>query len=272
MNWSNKSLSFLDLTDAEIMILHAFEQAKTFQEVSREADIPRTTIAFMTKNLMRRNLVIPVKNGKRFRYVSITEAQLHNNLQAIIGEMSSVAAERKGAHIKLSRENEFTIHTGLREIIPAHARIASLHLDQRVYAIQPNKSWMNMHKKLSPTQLIGFNESIKKNHIILEAILQENAYKLYGAFFKSDPRAIKAIAASFINRMADYATVPERFFDYHAELWLFKTTVLIINWEEEVAIEMVNPNIMGFFKDMFELVKASSAKIDHNQAMRDLLS
>ncbi|MBP9701953.1 MAG: hypothetical protein KBD47_03185 [Candidatus Pacebacteria bacterium] len=271
MNWNNKSLSFLNLNETEIDILTSLEQVKTFQEVAHTIDIPRTTVAFITKRLIHRNLVLPVKNGKRFRYIAITEEQLRSNLLSVIGEIESTASERKGSQVKISKESEFTVYAGIKEIIPAHERIASLNVDQRIYAIQPNKSWINLHKKLSAAELIRFNESIKKNRIILEGILQENAYKLYGIFFKKDPKALRAIVESFTGRMADYGTVPERFFDYHAEIWIFKSTVMIINWEEEVAIEIINQNITGFVKDMFEIVKNNSKKIDHNQAMRDIL-
>jgi hypothetical protein len=271
MNWSNKSLSFLNLNETEIKILAALEQVKTFQEVAHTIDIPRTTVAFITKKLIHRNIVLPVRNGKRFRYIAITEEQLRSNLLSVIGEIESTASERKGSQVKISKESEFTVYAGIKEIIPAHERIASLNANQRVYAIQPNKSWMNLHKKLSPPQLIKFNESIRKNKIILEAVLQENAYKLYGLFFKDNKQALQAVAESFTDRMTDYGTVPEKFFDYHAEIWIFKSTVMIINWEEEVAIEIINQNITGFIKDMFEIVKNNSKKIDHNQAMRDIL-
>ena len=72
--------------------------------------------------------------------------------------------------------------------------------------------------------------------------------------------------------MADYTVFSDEFFNYDAEIWIFKTTTLIINWKEEVAIEITNANMTGFLKDMFEFVKVGGSKLDHNKAMRDLLA
>ncbi len=188
-----------------------------------------------------------------------------------MSEVRQTIKERKGAQVKVSKASEFNVHVGLAEILPAHARIVSMNPKERVCAIQPNKSWMNLHKKLSPAQLISFNTAIRENNIIIEAVLQENVYKLYTAFFKKNPDMLREIAESFTDRMADYTLLPEEFLDYHTELWLFKTTVLFINWEEEVAIEIQNPDIMHFVKDMFEIIKRGGKKVDHNKAMRELL-
>lgn len=72
--------------------------------------------------------------------------------------------------------------------------------------------------------------------------------------------------------MADYTVFPDNFFNHETEIWIFKTTTLIINWYEEVAIEITNAHMTKFFKDMFEFVKAGGRKLDHNKAIRELLS
>src|SRR3989344_5875313 len=126
MNWTNKSLSFLDLDSEEAKILESLAQAKTPSEAAAEVKIPGTTIAFKVKHLLKKGLVLPIKNGKRFRYISLTESQLKDRLQNIIGEMETTVGERKGSQVRLSGENEFIIHVGTKEIIPAYERITSM--------------------------------------------------------------------------------------------------------------------------------------------------
>jgi hypothetical protein len=53
---------------------------------------------------------------------------------------------------------------------------------------------------------------------------------------------------------------------------MFKDTTLIVNWSDEVAIEITNTNMTKFLSDMFEFVKMGGNKVDHNRAMRELLS
>jgi predicted transcriptional regulator len=272
MNWTNNALTFLGLSPLEMDVLDCLDIAKKHQGVATELEVPRTTIDFTVKRLVEKGLVIPIAYGRRFRYLALTEAELIHKLEHTVSVVRQTIKERKGAQVKISKASQFTIYVGLNEILPAHARIVSMNPKERVFAIQPNKSWMNLHKKLSPTQLISFNNTIRENKIIIEAIIQENAYKLYKIFFKKDPDMLKGIAESFTGRMADYTLIPEQFLDHHAELWLFKTTVLFINWEEEVAIEIQNPDIMHFVKDMFEIIKGVGSKVDHNRVMRELLA
>jgi hypothetical protein len=71
--------------------------------------------------------------------------------------------------------------------------------------------------------------------------------------------------------MADYTCFADDKFNHDAELWLFKNTSLLINWRDEVAIEITNRSMTAFLKDMFEFVKEGGQKIDHNLAVRGAL-
>jgi len=126
-------------------------------------------------------------------------------------------------------------------------------------------------EKISPEQLIEFNETIKKNHIIFDGMLNRSAYKAYSEEIRKDPEKHTDMIKSLEGRMADYTVFSDEFFNYDSEIWIFKTTTLIINWKKEVAIEITNADMTGFLKDMFEFVKAGGIKHDHNKAIKDLL-
>jgi hypothetical protein len=160
---------------------------------------------------------------------------------------------------------------GAKEIIPAYKRIASANRNERVRAIQHHRSWNELIKKISPAQLVEFNEQIKKNHLIIDGMLNKSAYKAYREEIKNAPDKNESAIKSLEGRMADYTVFGDEFFNHDAEIWIFKTTTLIINWHEEVAIEIINANMTWFLKDMFEFVKASGDKLDHNQALKEVL-
>ncbi len=146
-----------------------------------------------------------------------------------------------------------------------------MNKDERIKAIQGIKSWAKLLEKLPASQLIRFNKLVIDNNLIIEGIIQASSYRIYGEMLRKEPAKLKETAESLVGRMADYVYVPDNFFDVTAEIWLFKSTALIINWDKEVAVEMTNPDIMFFLRDMFEFVKAGGTKIDHNEAMRQLL-
>ena len=272
MNWKNKSISFLDLGETEIKILDSLSVAKNCSDVAKEIKIPRTTVSFVTKNLIRKGLVLSVRHGKRSKYVALTEEQLRARLEQMLGEMKSTARERKGAQVRISKESQFTIHVGYKEVVDAYSRIAAKNKDTRIKAIQSNKSWNTIVEKLPPKELIQFNQSVIDNNLIIDGILEDNYYEMYREYLKKNPAIdAKATAKSLTGRMADYTLVPKEYFDVYSEIWIFETTVIIINWNEEVAIEITNREMMSFLRDMFEFVKMGGRKVDHNAAMREIL-
>jgi predicted transcriptional regulator len=271
MNWHNKSLKILGLTDSEIEVLKSLSLAKSTQDIKRLTGLSRTGIKYVLEKLIEKEMVEKSKVGKRFIYISISKKELSQKFKDIFDEINIEAGDLQGARIKTSKENEFIIHVGAKEIIPAYQRIASINKGERIKAIQHHKSWMELSEKVSKDQLVDFNKSIVKNHLILDGMLNESAYDSYLQEIKKDPRKHKDTVESLSGRMADYTVFPNDMFNYNCELWLFKSTTLLINWHEEVAIEITNQSMTPFLRDMFEFVKAGGRKIDHNKVIQGVL-
>lgn len=147
-------------------------------------------------------------------------------------------------------------------------RAIAAHPGQRIRGIQPNKSWMSAHRK-NTYNLVKLNEMIKDNRIIMDGIIQKSAYKKYRAFFSSSNK-LKKMVASFDGRMADYVAVDDNYFDQNAELVIFSDLVFLTNWEREVTIELRDQYIVDLLRDMFDIIKTTERKIDHNQEMKSI--
>lgn len=275
MNWHSKSIKILGLTESEIEVLKALELAKSTQDIKRLTGLSRTGIKYVLEKLIDKGMVERVKVGKRYIFMAISKKELSSKFKNIFDEINIEAGATQGglagARIKTSKENEFIIHVGAKEIIPAYQRIASINKGERIKAIQHHKSWMELLEKVSKDQLVDFNRSIIKNHLILDGMLNESAYDSYLQEIKKDPRKHKDTVESLSGRMADYTVFPNNMFNYNCELWLFKSTTLLINWHEEVAIEITNQSMTSFLRDMFEFVKEGGKKIDHNKVIKGLL-
>lgn len=156
--------------------------------------------------------------------------------------------------------------------ISARYYLLAINKDTRIKAIQGYKSWITIVEKLTSKELTKFNQLIIDNNLIIEGILQENQYILYANYLKENPQPENASTAkSLTGRMADYTAVPSDFFNEYSEIWIFRTTVIIINWNEEIAIEITNEQIMGFLSDMFEFVKMGGKKVNHEEEMRKVM-
>ena len=272
MKWSHQSLKLLGLSRTEQRILEAVTIPRNVQGIAQTTRISRTGVNYCLEHLLQKGLVVKTTVGKRKKYVSLNPDELAELFQTIADKVSlSGKSRKKGARIKTSPENEFTIHVGAKEIIPAYERIAFENKNERIRAIQHHRSYHELLEKITPQQLIKFNRAIVKNHLIIDGMLNESAYQAYREEIVKNPKKYKASVESLKGRMADYTFFPDARFDHDAEIWIFRSTTLIINWHEEVAIEITNNNMTAFLKDMFEFVKRGGSKVDHHQALANSL-
>lgn len=211
MNWADTSLRILNLTETETGVLNTLIVPKNVQNIARDSGISRTGVNHVLKNLIYKGLVNHEVVGKRRIYRSASLEQLAQKFQQTLDQIYIASNEKKGARIRISKEDEFIIHIGAKEIIPAYKRIASENKNERIYAIQHHRSWSVLAQKITSKQLVEFNETIKKNHIILDGMLNMNAYEAYKEEIKRDPEKNAEMIKSLEGRMADYTVFPDEF-------------------------------------------------------------
>ncbi len=268
MNWKNPRLRVLGLESKEKDLLTLLSDSLSIQDVSRKSPIPRTTITYMLKKLVERGLVEKVRFGKRYRYYSVPAGQL----QAILGEATASPFDEPptpSAGAVPSSTKKISNYRGLKNITQLQVDFLQSHRDERVYAIQPNKSWLSLHSKVSEDQVIRVNEIIRNNNLIIDAVIEHDAYENFRRANQSK-RKFLALAKSFGDRMADYVSAPKGYMTDQVEMWIIKNTALFIDWREEVAIKIVDAHMAHFLKDMYLLTKEHGKKIDHNQAIREV--
>lgn len=271
MKWIDKRLNVLKLSKTEERVLDVLDIPRTVQDIAKLSGVSRTGVNHVITHLIEDGLVSYEMRGKRRLYFAISHTQLAERLKKTLDQIEIENTQKKGARVKVSQEDEFVIHVGVHEIIPAYARIASMNKNERIKAIQHHRSWLELTNRITREQLIDFNNNIIKNKIILDGMLNESAYQSYKKEIEKNPEKHKGNVESLKGRMADYTVFPDNFFNYDVEIWMFKSTTLIINWKEEIAIEIINTSITFFLKDMFEFVKMGGRKIDHNKIVEGIL-
>lgn len=271
MKWNLTNLKIFRFSNLEISILEVLNAPKSIQEISRLTKLSRTGIKYALGKMVEDGFVTTSLRGKRLLYAAISTDDIHEKLQTAIAEIEPHLTEKKGVRIR-DLKSAFSIHVGTKEIIPAYKRIAFENKNERIRAIQHHRSWLELIEKITPKQLVDFNQAIVKNHIILDGMLNESAYNAYQEEIKNEPEKHTEAVKSLEGRMADYTVFPDGFFDYDAEIWIFRNTTLLINWKEGFAIEITNANMTGFLRDMYEFVKAGNRKLDHAKALRETLN
>lgn len=259
MNWKTPTLDILGLETKEKDILNLLRDPVSVQELASKSPLPRTSLAYTLNKLVERGFVEKIMLGKRYKYYSISNEQLKLRFEEALFMTNSGTAGKKVSY-----------HHGLKNIIRLQAEFLSSYKNERVYAIQPNKSWLSLHSKVDEERVIHVNEIIRNNNLIIDAVIEHDAYEHFKKANQNNKKFIK-LAKSFGGRMADYKYAPEGFMTDQVEMWIIKNTIFFVDWREEVAIKIVDMHIAHFIKDMFLLVKKSGKKVDHNLAIRELL-
>ncbi len=271
MKIQEKAAYLLGLTRLECSILEHLSEAMSIQQISSSIGFSRTGVKYALTSMKEKGFVQRIKYGKRHLYISISKDDLSRKIQEIADELLLSGKSLKGVRVKTSKRDEFIIHIGTEEILPAYKRIASMNKNERINAIQHHRSWVELTNRITPEQLIDFNNNIIKNNIILDGMLNESAYESYKKEIEKNPEKHKENVASLKGRMADYTVFPDKYFNFDVEIWMFKNTTLIINWKEEIAVEIINDSITFFLRDMYEFGKMSGKKIDHNKMVEGVL-
>ncbi len=266
------AMSILGLGKTERAIFFALTHAKSIQEIHADTKISRTGVKYSIQKLAERGLVEKTKGvGSRSRYVGITKERLASRFYTLADSLNASGRNKKTVRVRANLQSEFSIQIGLEEVLDAHEQIVSENKNERLYGIQPNKSWQTLQTKIPKEAFIRFNELIRSNHLIIDAILADNVYSLYKPFVAQNPERLAEMAESLGERMADYVLVNANFFDHGAELWIYKDTVFIINWQDEIGIRISNKDVRDLFKDMFDFIKAHGKKVDHNEMIRQII-
>lgn len=221
----------------------------SLSELARKTRIPHSTLPRYLSMLKARGFVISRKIGSRPRYFE--------NVSGALQMVPSVQKYR-------------TVHTlhGYKNIISIFERLAALSPKQRLSGIQPDKSVQNVFKKLPLNYLLKFNKTIKSKGLIVEGIVHEKSVETVQKHFGKNARKV---FDSFVGRLEDYTKIPDGFSDVGAEIYIFKNSVNLINWETETAVVITDQSMVQLLKAMFDCVKAVGTRYSQSEKMKKYL-
>ncbi len=243
------------------------QEQMLISDISKKADIPRMTLYPLLNKLKERGLISYKRSGKRkFWHVELPE-KIAQTFTHLASSMTSEKVEiRKDA-------TGFIIHRNIKSIYSIFEEVSRLHKGERVKVIQPTFSMLTSLNNLKwQEEIKPINEAIVKNGIVVEGLLQDNYYiSLFNTISKVDPERARSHIKSFIGRATDMVFVPKEYLNIDSEFLMFRDKAFIINWKDEVAIEIQNNEIFTFLSELFALARGYGKKIDQNQYLKELL-
>jgi hypothetical protein len=161
------------------------------------------------------------------------------------------------------------VYKGIQSIIELQAKFLNDEPKySRVRAIQPNKSFLHMNDNASVDDIIALNKSIGESNVILDAIVEENAYEVYEEYWKTDPEGFERLNKTFLNRTSDYVAVPAGSISFESEMWIYFDSVVIVSWKEKNAIVITNAETRGLLGALYDALKMGGEKIKHQEEIQ----
>lgn len=261
--------TILGFSRQETKIWQALEKGSwNVSELAGHTHFPRTTLYTALDSLRRRGLITSHRRGK-----SVVISPLPRQAISDILTESALAFNETG-NVRMSskkRNNSgFTLIYGKKAMLKVWENLAKKGV-KRIFAIQPSRSLIHTISRFAPEEFVRINNAIKKNNIIVDAIIREDNLPAYMNFHKNNPSAQKNILRSFLGRMADTTIVKNDFLNNNADLILTSKSAFLMNWENEVGIEIDNTDMIELLRELFNLAKGYGKKLDFNTYIREHL-
>lgn len=256
-----RKLKPLGLSKKEEHILSALiKGSSTPLELSRQTDISRTGIYAILARLKERKLVdVRVKNGKK-RWTRVSEQKI----EQILGD-----AKRELIHAPKGYEEVFgrfgsvvIVHRGARAVRRVIRTMLAEHSRERLYGFQGDTAINDWDKIFSVVETNRLNRLIKKNKLIVEAVLPEGWFERHAQSF-----GLKW-ARDFEGRTTRVSVINPQYFKHGGQLFIFKKSIYLLALGEELVIEIRNSAIQEMLLSLFTFVESHARLIDANELLR----
>jgi DNA-binding transcriptional ArsR family regulator len=258
----------LNISKHEASVLRVLDQEEplSVSRIAAQSKVPRMSVYLALASLKGRGLIYFKRKGKRRFWFRHSDKEIASLLGRIAEKIHSHTGRVEVAH----GDTGFALLKGLPDLFAIFERIAKGHKAQRLIGIQPTASLRNVLKRFSWDKLQPIQESIRKNKIIIEGLLREDYYPTLATLLR-DPVAKKKALESFIGRSTDMAFVSNEYLNSEAELMMFGDIAFLVNWKDEVALEIKNKDMLDFLKELFDLARGYGRKVNQERHIKSIL-
>jgi len=261
---SNEQIRLLGLSRKEIRVFDALRSGDTTPlTISGHTKISRPAIYEILQRLKNRGLAKSnIINGKKY-WSQAKDRDLEEELYSTKRQLLNI---KKGVEeVRGISDSMVVVHRGGPAIRKLLNTIIKDNKDERLYGIQGDVVLIGWNKVFGVEGTNELNREIKKNRIIVEAIVPhgwlERQTKLLGEKW----------AKNFEGRMAVTHEIDEEYFKHGGQIWVFRNSLYLIAMNEEIIIEVRNSEIQKLILSMFRFIQDNSKKIDVNALLRGLI-
>lgn len=251
---NQRLVRLLNISRDELLAIKALKvRALNVSQISEAVKVPRTTLYTALASLESRGLISSDVKGKS-RIFTIQNLQLIDQIDAMLNTPV--------------QEKPFEFIYGKGLMLKEYESIYN-QKNKRIYAIQPTASLLDLVRKFHANVFIPINENMKKNKVIVEAIIKEDVFSAYLNEYKNDKDMQQRILKSFHGRMNSSTFISKKYLNCNSELTFDDKKAYLYNWKDEVGIKISDKNTLSFLREMFEFTKGYGKKDDLNKVVSE---
>jgi predicted transcriptional regulator len=264
--FTQKQAKLLGILDTEINILNTSSTDTTILKMSKNLNIPRSTLYPYVDNLVTRKLLLKIKRGKRFVY----RTKSQEDLASLFLEMSNSIAKTKSMRISdLSTQVKFFV--GRKQLSEAWLLIGNQPIGSTVTGIQSSKSLRYSIPKVPHATLRKNHNLFISRKIFLEGYCEADMYETVASYLQ-DRDTLEETLPDFENRTAITYLLKKDSLNTTSELWLLSEGVLIIDWKDEFGILIQNTSIGLIIRSLLKNLKPTLRIANYTEEMNKALT
>jgi len=268
MKISKENAEILGLSKAELSIIDSLElkdsksKDLSILNIGKATGIPRTSLYYMLPKLEKRGFIEMKRNNKKIFWRKSRNEDFHKKYLKTI---ENVIEKKPNTNSPVSGNDAVKILRGATQLFTVFSDLENLSNKNRVFAIQPDASLVQVVKKVPTTDAIRFCDIIKDKGIIIEGIVHEKSVDSIKNTL-TDRKTARELLKSFGGRSADTSKMPDNFLaDTKAEAYLYEDKVTLLNWDKEIAVIIKDKDIFHLVKEMFNSTKYLMERYDQNE-------
>lgn len=238
-------LNLLQLSKNEQKVLKVLSlEGQRTKHLVQSTGIPHASICLTLEKLSQRGLARRKRNNHKVWWFK--ESQ-ENILEAIDKVQTEITGTR--GDVISTGSGKILLHTGIESLKQVILKMVDLEKGSRVTIFQSANLSKNLESIFNSKELELINKTLSKENLLFESIVPNNFFQKLIPVFGQD------WANSYSDRANRIFTIPEEFNFSKAEFHLYPKYLLVIDYEELVAIEVTNPEVIKLIRGLLGFVK-----------------
>lgn len=244
------TIEALNFSPKERAVLHALQTSSSPEKISTislKAKLAHATTTFILQKLEKRKLAERIKVENHFRWKYRKNINIIENLSP-----------------ESLRDTFLHVSSGMENLNKEFMKILEIDGGDRLYAIQGSGIAKTILRKIDNEFIFNFHQEVRRQELIIEGVIAESVFRLF-------ENMSVAQLDSHLDRLTIAYVLPDELIHFPFDVFLFKNTVLLVDYEHERVVRIEDTAFADVFKSLFNLAQQYGTKVDLNQHIKKLI-